>query len=141
MASEVTRISNDGNWKVEVEAWRNNFITYSSIGAQFSIYRKGGSSIWGGSSWNSANARQVRMRNTYNGGLASHEAQWNDASSGELKHWAVGFSINIQTGRPGAGTWLTLTSVESIVDVVLANGEHMEIRVDAGSFITDSSIW
>lgn len=117
-------------------------MTYSSIGARFSIYRRGGSSIWGGSSWNSANARQVRMRNSYNGGLASHVQQWNEAASGELKHWAVGLAIHIHTGRPsGGGTWLTLTSVESVADVLLPNGEQMNIQVAAGSFITDSSIW
>ncbi|MBA3512319.1 hypothetical protein [Sphingomonas sp.] len=142
MASEVTQISRDGNWKVEVEAWRNNFLFYSSIGAQFSIYRKGGSSIWGGTSWDSGRARRVTMRNSYNGGLAFQDGQWNDAHDGELKHWAVGIAIKIPSGdiTPG-GPWLTLTSVESIVEIFLANGEAMNIRVNAGNFITDSSIW
>jgi hypothetical protein len=116
MASEVTRISADGNWRVEVEAWKNNFLFYSSIGAQFSISKKGGSSIWGGSSWNSANARRVTMRNSYNGGLAFQDGQWDNASSGELKHWAVGFGVKIPSGEiTSGGPWLLLDSVESIV--------------------------
>lgn len=142
MASEVTRMSADGNWKVVVEAWRNNFFFYSSIGAQFAIYRKGGSSVWGGTSWNAGRARRVTMRNSYNGGLAFQDGQWNDAHNGELKHWAAGFNIKIPSGEvtPG-GPWLILTSVESIVDLTLANGEAMNIRVSASSFISDSSIW
>jgi hypothetical protein len=142
MASEVTRISKDGNWKVDVEAWRNNFLFYSSIGCQFSIYKKGGSSIWGGTSWDSAKARQVTMRNSYNGGLAFQDGQWSNAHDGELKYWAVGFNISIPSGEVGAGgPWLILTSVESIVDVMLQNGESMSIKVSASSPISDSSIW
>lgn len=142
MPSEITTISKDGQWKVEVEAWRNNFFFYSSIGAQFSVYRKGGSSIWGGTSWNSGKARRVTMRNSYNGGLAFQDGQWNDAHNGELKHWAVGFQISIPSGEISAGgPWLILTSVESVVDVVLPNGESMNFRVSASSPISDSSIW
>ena len=142
MPSEVTRISADGNWKVEVEAWKNNFLFYSSIGAQFSISKKGGSSIWGGTSWDSGRARRVTMRNSYNDGQAFQDGSWSDASSGELKHWAVGIAVKIPSGEisPG-GPWLTLDRVESTVDVVLANGESMHIVVNASSIVSDSSIW
>lgn len=33
MASEVTLMSRDGNWKIVVEAGTNTFLFYSSIGA------------------------------------------------------------------------------------------------------------
>jgi hypothetical protein len=140
MASEATVFSSDGNWKAEIEAWSNNFFFYKSIGTQVTVYRKTGSSVWGGASWSRANARSFTIQALYNGGLARQDGRWENQSHGELKHYAFGASISVPASAPG-GAILIVTSVEGIVSGFFGNGQPFGARVNASDPIADSSIW
>jgi hypothetical protein len=140
MASEMTVFSHDGNWKADIEAWKNNFWIYKSIGCQATVYKKSGSSIWGGSSWGRANARSITIRNLYNGGIAANEGTWNNQSHAELKVFAFGTSLTIPPSTPGSAI-LIATSVEGIITGFFGNGEGFTGHVLASDKIEDSSIW
>jgi hypothetical protein len=140
MSSEVTAYSRDGSFKADIEAWVNDFWFYKSIGVQVTVYRKTGSSVWGGSSWSRTNARTIVIAALYNGGLARQDGRWDNQSYAELKHWAFGGSISVPASTPG-GAILILTSVEGIVNGFFANGDGFQAQVTAGSSIADSSIW
>lgn len=104
MASEVTLYSNDGDWKIFVEAWKNNFIFYSSIGTEVTVYRREQTSnIWGNSvtGWVRRPAESIYIQNVYAGtsaGSVTRQKTCNNASYCELKEWAVGFSVSIPSG-------------------------------------------
>lgn len=140
MASEVTAYSRDGSFKAEMEAWVNDFWFFKSIGSQVTIYRKTGSSVWGGSSWSRTSARSIVIQNLYNGGLARQDGRWDNHDYAELKHYAFGGSISVPSSFPG-GADLIVTSVEGVINGWFANGDPFGARVSAGSAIKDSSIW
>lgn len=48
MASEITLFSKSGDWKADVEAWKNNFLFYKSIGTEVTVYhREQTKNVWG----------------------------------------------------------------------------------------------
>ncbi|MCX5044818.1 hypothetical protein OG921_24335 [Aldersonia sp. NBC_00410] len=146
MASEITVYSRDGGWKADVEAWKNNFFFSNTVGTQVTVYRKGGSSIWGGTSWDRAAAREIYIRCIYNGGRAYQEGRWSNQSHAELKQWSVGtVGVTISDngtvqGDFGSATF-SVDSVEGVVSGYFGNGEGFQARVMASSWISDTSIW
>jgi hypothetical protein len=149
MASELTLFSDDGDWKVEIEAFKNNFLFYKSIGTTVRIYhREQKENIWGNTvtDWVRRNARTILIRNVYSGpgpGTATREGQCTDASSCELKEWAVGFNVKLpadEVSDLGPGATLDLEKVDGTVTVTL---EHDVItgEVSASSAFSDSGIW
>lgn len=149
MASEKTVYSNDGNWKVEVEAWKNNFLFYTSIGTEVDVYhREKTKNIWGSTvtDWVKKPASSIHIENKYSGtgpGVATKTKTCNNASNCELKEWAVGISISIPVGSPtdisGSAT-LTIDKVEGTVTVQIGH-ETLKAVVSASSIFSDSSIW
>lgn len=149
MASEITLYTNSGDWKVEVEAWKNNFLFYKSIGTQAAIYhREQTKNIWGSTvtDWVEKSASLIHIRNVYRGtgpGSATREKTCRNASDCELKEWAVGFTINIPADRVtdvGGGAILDIDSVEGTVTVNIGE-EALTGVVSASSALSDSSIW
>ena len=150
MASEVTVLSKDGQWKIEVEAWKNNFLFYSSIGTQVSVYhREKTKNVWGSTvtDWVKKPASVITIVNKYTGpvfaggtGSVTKSGQWRNKSSAELKEWAVGVKISIPSGEIGGNAILDIDKVEGTVDVNVGN-ETLHAQVSASSIISDGSIW
>lgn len=150
MASEVTLYSKDGSWRVDVEAWKNNFLVYKSIGTEVTVYhRQQTKNIWGNTvtDWVRANASSIFIRNVYKGtgpGSATRQKTCPSSSYCEIKEWAVGVTITIPTdggdASVGGGAILDIDSVTSSV-VVTIGGEHLRAEVSASSIFSDSSIW
>ncbi len=149
MASEITLYTKSGDWKVEVEAWKNNFLFYKSIGTQATVYhREQTKNIWGSTvtDWVEKPASQIHIRNVYRGtgpGSATREKTCRSASYCELKEWAVGFTINIPADSVtdvGGGAILDVGSVDGTVTVSIGQ-EVLTGAVSASSVFSDSSIW
>lgn len=149
MASEATVYSKDGTWKIEVEAWKNNFLFYSSIGTQVSVYHKiADTNIWGNAttSWKSKSARSITIANTYKGpvigggvGQVVDVRTWENTDEASLKQWAVGIKISIP-GGVGGNAILDIDSVDGEVSVNIGN-ETLTTKVSASSIFSDSGIW
>jgi hypothetical protein len=150
MASEVTVYSKDGNWKIDVEAWKNNFLLYKSIGTQVTVYhREQTHNIWGSTvtDWVRKNALSISITNVYTGPLAAgsggsitKSGTWNNTSYEELKEWAWGIKISIPSGEPGGNALLDIDKVDGSVSVNIGQ-EVLTAKVSASSIISDSSIW
>ena len=150
MASEVTVYSKDGNWKIDVEAWKNNFLFYKSIGTEVTVsHREQTHNIWGSTvtGWVEKNAISISITNVYTGPLASgsggsitKSGTWNNKSYAELKEWAWGIKIKIPSGEPGGDALLDIDQVDGSVSVNLGQ-EVLTAKVSASSIVSDSSIW
>jgi hypothetical protein len=149
MASEVTLFTKNGDWKVEVEAWKNNFLFYKSIGTQATVYhREQTKNIWGSTvtDWVEKAASQIHIRNVYHGtgpGVATREKICSNTSYCELKEWAVGVTISLPADSVtdvGGGAILDLDSVDGTVTVTVGQ-EVLTGNVSASSVFSDSSIW
>ncbi|MDH3336848.1 MAG: hypothetical protein OER22_01740 [Gammaproteobacteria bacterium] len=149
MPSETTLFTRDGNWKAEVEAWKNNFLFYKSIGCQVTVYhREETKNVWGNTStdWVKRAADSIFIRNRYSGsgpGVATREKTCNEASYCELKEWAVGITVTIPPDGiddVGGGAILEIDSVDSSVSVRIER-ETLTGEVSASSAFGDSSIW
>lgn len=149
MASEMTLFTKKGDWKVDIEAWKNNFLFYKSIGTQATVYhREQTKNIWGSTvtDWVEKLAPSIHIRNVYHGsgpGSATREKTCNNASYCELKEWAVGFTINIPPDsitNVGGGAILDVDSVDGSVTVRVGD-EVLSGQVSASSALGDSSIW
>ena len=149
MASEQTVYSKDGTWKIEVEAWKNNFLFYSSIGTEVNVYHKeADTNVWGNptTSWKSKNAKNITIANTYKGpvfgGGTSQSVDvrtWANTDEAKLKHWAVGVKITLPDSVSGAAI-LDIDSVDGEVSVLI-DGETLTAKVSASSALSDFSIW
>lgn len=149
MASELTLFTKAGDWKADLEAWKNNFLFYKSIGTQVSVYhREQTKNIWGNTvtDWVSKAATSISIQNVYRGsgpGAATRSKTCNNASYCELKEWAVGVTITLPPDSVtdvGGGAVLDIDSVTGTVNVVIG-GEVLRGEVSASSVISDSSIW
>lgn len=149
MASEITLFSRAGDWKADVEAWKNNFLFYKSIGTQVSVYhREQTKNIWGNTvtDWVSKAASSITIQNSYSGtgpGVATRVKTCNNASECELKEWAAGVTITLPPDSVtdvGGGAILEIDKVAGNVTVVVA-GETLRGEVSASSVLSDSSIW
>jgi hypothetical protein len=150
--SEITLFSKSGDWKAEVEAWKNNFLFYKSIGTQVSVYhREQTKNIWGNTvtDWVSKAANAISITNVYTGtqpGLgpsATRNKVCNNSSSCELKEWAVGVTVTLPPDSVtdvGGGAILDIDSVTGTVSIAIP-GETLSGVVTAQSIIGDSSIW
>lgn len=149
MASEATVYSSDGDWKIEVEAWKNNFLVYKSIGTEVNVYHKEKTTnIWGSSvtDWVKKAASSIHIRNVYSGtgpGNVTREKTCNNASYCEQKEWAVGVTITLPLDDAtdvGGGAILEIDKVEGDVSVTIGH-EVLRAHVSASSAFSDSSIW
>jgi hypothetical protein len=149
MASEATVYTKKGDWKVEVEAWKNNFLFYKSIGTQATVYhREQTKNIWGSTvtDWVKKQATLITIHNVYRGsgpGTATRDKSCRNASYCELKEWAVGFTISIPVDSVtsvGGGAILDIESVDGTVSVNIGQ-EVLTAQVSASSVVSDSSIW
>jgi hypothetical protein len=150
VASEITLFSNAGDWKAEVEAWKNNFLFYKSIGTQVSVYhREQTKNIWGNTvnDWVSKAANVISIQNVYSGtqpGIATRTAVCRNSSSCERKEWSVGVTVTLPADSVtdfGGGAILDIDSVTGTVSISLPNGEALGGTVTASSALSDSSIW
>ena len=154
MASETTAYSANGNWKIKVEAWKNNFLLYKSIGTQVQVYhREQTKNIWGNTvtDWVKKKAISITITNTYKGsfvggggaGSVTKSGTWRNKDSAELKEWAFGFTVTLPAQKPndiGGGAILDIDSVDGVVNVSV-EGSQLTAQVSASSIISDSSIW
>jgi hypothetical protein len=147
MASEKTVFSKSGDWKIEVEAWRNHFIFYQSIGTQVDVYHKEKTTdTWGNDKidWVKKNANSISITNRYFGSdpviFITRSKVCNNSSHCELKEWAVGTITLSDTGLGVGASQLIVTSVKGSVSVNIGN-EILSAEVEASSFFSDSSIW
>ncbi|MBK6660963.1 MAG: hypothetical protein IPM80_05080 [Proteobacteria bacterium] len=149
MASEITLFTKAGDWKAEVEAWKNNALVYKSIGTEVTVYhREQTKNIWGNTvtDWVRKAASSISITNVYRGsgpGAATRSKTCNSASYCELKEWAVGVTITLPADSfddVGGGAILDLDSVTGTVSVVIGS-EVLRGEVTASSVLSDSSIW
>lgn len=150
MPSEITLHSRGGDWKAEVEAWKNSFLVYKSIGTEVTVYhREQTKNVWGNTvtDWVRKAANSISITNVYHGtgpGLATRSQVCNNSSYCELKHWAVGVTINLPADGItdlGGGAILDIDSVTGSVTISIPGGELLSGEVSASSAISDSSIW
>ena len=146
MASEITLRTNNGDWKVEVEAWKNTFFFYNSIGTQATVYhREKTKNIWGSTvtDWVKKKATSIHIRNIYSDeyrNSTTREKTCGNSKHCELKESAVGASISIPSGSVSPGAVLEIDKVDGTVTVNI-KGEILSGKVSASSFPSDSSIW
>lgn len=149
MASEITLFSKSGDWKVDVEAWKNNFLFYKSIGTEVTVYhREQTKNVWGNTvtDWVRKAASSISITNVYRGtgpGAATRSKTCNNASYCEEKAWAVGVTVTLPADSVtdiGGGAILDLDSVTGTVSIVIDN-EVLRGEVSASSVLSDSSIW
>jgi hypothetical protein len=150
MASEITLRTSDGTWKVEVEAWKNNFLFYKSIGTQVTVYhREQTDNIWGTpvTDWVDKAATLIEITNIYRAATgfatATRQKTCNNSSSCELKEWSTGVTIKLPADGAddvGGGAVLDIESVDGTV-VVLIGLERLTGQVTAKSALSDNSIW
>lgn len=149
MASEITLFSKNGDWKADVEAWKNNFLAYKSIGTQVSVYhREQTKNIWGNTvtDWVSKAANAISITNVYKGtgpGAATRSKVCQNSSYCEEKEWAVGITISLPADSitdVGGGAILDIDSVTGTVSIVIGN-EVLSGVVSASSIFSDSSLW
>jgi len=148
--SEITLFSKNGDWKADVEAWKNNFLFYKSIGTQVSVYhREQTKNIWGNTvtDWVSKAANTISITDVYKGagpGAATRSKVCNNSSSCEEKEWAVGVSITLPADSVtdvGGNAILDIDSVTGTVSIVVGGNEVLSRVVSASSIISDSSLW
>ncbi len=150
MASEITLRTKDGSWKADVEAWKNNFLFYKSIGTQVTVYhREQTTNIWGNAvtDWVRKAASSISITNVYRGAtgstFATRQKTCANSSYCELKEWAVGVTITIPVESVtdvGGGATLDIDKVDGSV-VVNMGGESLAGQVSASSIFSDSSLW
>jgi hypothetical protein len=150
MANDVTVFSRAGDWKADLHAWKNNFLVYKSIGTEVTVYhREQRKNIWGNTvtDWVQKPASLIEITNVYHGsgpGAATRQKSCQSASYCELKEWAVGVSITVQTDTgdtsAGGGATLDIDSVDGTAIIVIAN-ERLSGQVSASSALSDNSIW
>jgi hypothetical protein len=149
MANDVTVFSKSGDWKAEIRAWKNNYLLYRSIGTEVTVYhREQTKNIWGNTvtDWVQKPAAIIGIRNVYQGsgpGAATRQKSCPNASYCELKEWAVGVTITIQTdtgeGSVGGGATLDIDKVTGWAMISLP--EELSGQVEADSALSDNSIW
>lgn len=147
MASEKTVYSNNEDWKIKVEAWRNHFIVYQSIGTQVDVYHKENTTdTWGNDKidWVKKNADSISINNQYSGTdpkiFITRSKTCTNASHCEQKEWAVG-TITLSDSGVGVGaSQLIVENVKGSVSVRIGR-EVLSAEVEAGSFFSDSSLW
>jgi hypothetical protein len=150
MANDVTVFTKAGDWKAEISAWKNNFLAYKSIGTDVTVYRREQTkNIWGNTvtDWVKKPARMIEITNVYKGtgpGVATRQKACPNSSSCELKEWAVGFTITVETDSGdtsgGGGAILEIDSVEGTA-VITIGEEQLTGKVSASSALGDNSIW
>lgn len=149
MPSEISVVSDDGQWKAEIEAFKTNLLFYSSIGCEVKVYhREETTNVWGNkkTDWVRRAADSIFIRNVYSGsgpGTGTREKTCTDQSSCELKHWAVGVTVTIPVDSPtdvGGGAILDIDEVDSTV-AVRVDRQTMNGTVSASSALSDSGIW
>ena len=150
MANSVTVFTKAGDWKADISAWKNNFLAYKSIGTDVTVYhREQTKNIWGNTvtDWVEKPASVIEITNVYHGsgpGAATRQKSCQNASSCELKEWAVGFNITVQTDSGdtsvGGGATLDIDSVDGSAVIVIGD-ERLTGMVSAGSALSDNSIW
>ena len=149
MASEQTLYTNDGQWKVEVEAWKTNVLVYKSIGSEATVYhRQTHKNIWGNTvtDWVEKSASSISLHNVYSGsgpGTGTRDKTCTNASYCQLKEWAVGVTVTIPVDSPkdfGGGAILDIEKVDATVRVVIGN-EVLTAQVSASSAFSDTGIW
>jgi hypothetical protein len=150
MANSVTVFTKAGDWKADINAWKNNFLAYKSIGTDVTVYhREQTKNIWGNTvtDWVEKPASVIEITNVYHGsgpGAATRQKSCQNASNCELKEWAVGFNITVQTDSGdtsvGGGATLDIDSVNGSAVIVIGD-ERLTGQVSAGSALSDNSIW
>ena len=146
MPNKLTLMSQDGQWKAELHAWKSNWIIYKSIGSECTVYhREQTKNVWGQSKvdWVKKPSR-ISITNIYKGnGLQISRSTSVNASHAELKEWAWGFlkiDVNIDTGAVDPGP----TSAILIIDSVEGNisvGIGVHGIVSADTEVVQQSIW
>lgn len=128
MSAELQLHTNDGLWRVDLEAWAFDSRLYRSVGAHVTVYhRERTTSIWGGPQidWEEEPAELIRIRNVYRGagpGTVTREQEWRNESRAELKEWAAGGSIGLPADSASSAERAALfdiDGVESTVEVVI----------------------
>jgi hypothetical protein len=149
VANRVTVVSEDGQWKAEMHAWKSHWIVYASIGSECSVYhRQETKNVWGQSviDWVKVPAT-ITITNIYRGsGLEiTRVGQFNSADA-ELKEFATGFfliKINLDTGGVDPGVGGPSMIVETVEAHIAASTGRQILSgvVTAGTYVVDQSTW
>ena len=152
MASEKTVYSNDQNWKIKIEAYKNYFFFYSDIGTKVKVYHKQKTTdTWGKTKtdWVKKAADSIYIKNIYSGDspklTLTKEKTCQNAKTCGLYEWAVGIILFKVTasGDLSAGPQtadLIVKKVTGQVSVRIGT-ETLTGEVSASSPIQDSQIW
>lgn len=149
MPSEITVVSDDGEWKAEFEAFKTNLLVYRSIGSEVKTYhREETSNVWGNKKidWVRKNADSIFIQNVYSGpgpGTGTRTKECTDTSGCELKHWAVGVTLEIPADSitdVGGGAILEIDQVDASFTARIGR-ISLSGAASASSAFSDSGIW
>jgi hypothetical protein len=152
MGRTLTLISDDGEFKVDLRAWKDHWGVYASIGSQADVYRRQETNnVWGQPTvdWMRHEDAAIMISNTYRGqGHEIARVERFRGSHGEQRLWATGFlSISVHLdqeepshdGRPNLAN-IPVDSVEA--QIVVQVGRHaLRGTVTASTAVVDQSIW
>ena len=105
MANQVTLFTHAGDWKADVKAWKTNYLFYKSIWFRSDgVPPRADEDIWGNTvtDWVKKPATLIEITNVYHGsgpGAATRQKACENASYCELKEWAYGVTITVETIR------------------------------------------
>lgn len=166
--NELTVVSEDGQWKAEMKAWKDYWFFYASIGSQVDVYhREKTKDTWGNTKtdWVKRPAA-IFINNTYQGSLAGSPAPGTGGEGGpppsgglggtyvrdievqgahaENRLWATGFfstkiSVSGEQTRP-AGATLDISNVVAEISVGVGTA-ILRGTVAASSYVSDNSAW
>ena len=114
MATKHSVLSLDGQWKVEIEAYKNNWFFYKAIGATTRAYHMEETRFLGflwstGRNWVERNVAIISTGARFNGllpvltGIDSESCVHQNASSCDVRKWAFGIGVTIQASPRSGG--------------------------------------
>ena len=146
MPSQVTVLSDDGDWKAEVDAWKHSSPFYSSIGTRVAVYHREPTTNTRGrrkTRWVRRAADAITIRNTYGGqgpGTGVRTRVVDGRSTGELKEWAFGATVSLPADPVtdvGGGPVCDLDRVLGDVTVWVGH-QSMSAQVEAANAFAGS---
>jgi hypothetical protein len=152
MPRSLTVTSNDGQFKVEMKAFKDWWFFYASIGSTATVFRRQQTKdTWGQTvtDWVPFGEALITINNIYRGsGLEFSRSIQVRGSRAELKEWAVGFfKVDIKIADAGVSTDTRPNAASLIVETVEAHiaasvpGNLLQGVVTASTAVTEQSTW
>jgi hypothetical protein len=137
MADRDLKFTKDGNWQVEIVAFKIDLFVYKAIGTTITARRREKARSWFGlgpeyETWVERPVDEIGVANVYEGilpstisGVASRSCQERNRSSCDCRLWSVGLGIKVDASASSGGPD-TDTAFPS-------RGSSLEVRSVTGS--------